>query len=71
MILVHVGELFSFSRSIVSTIIESVSLPGSVGEFGPFDVVFEQLAAFGVHYVDFRPVGAASRDGVRGVFAVV
>ena len=38
---VYVGEFFSFGGSIVGAVVESVSLPGGTGKFGPFDMVFQ------------------------------
>ena len=40
-VFIDVGKLFSFCRGIVGTVIETVSLPRSTGELGPFDVVFK------------------------------
>ena len=71
MILVHVRELLPFHRSIVSAVVKSIALPGSSCKLCPFNMIVQQLASFGIHYIDFLPVWTTTRNGIAGIFSII
>ena len=57
---IDVRELLASFRTVVGTIVEAVSLPGSTGEFCPFYMVLRQLPGLHVDDVELLPVAAAA-----------
>ena len=57
---IDVRELLASFRTVVGTIVEAVSLPGSTGEFCPFYMVLCQLPGLHVDDVELLPVAAAA-----------
>ena len=70
LVLAAVGA-YTLGGSIVSAVVEPVTLPCGSGEFGPLNVVRQQLAGGGVHNIKLLPVAAASGNGVCEVLSVV
>ena len=69
--LVFDREFMPLLGNAVGAVEEAVPQPGGAGEFGPFDVVFQQRAGLHVHHVEFLPVASAAGDTVCHQTAVL
>ncbi|CDE58399.1 unknown [Prevotella sp. CAG:873] len=67
---VGIAICFALFGRRVCAVIEAVAVPCGAGEFGPNDMVFQELLRGGVHDEYFGPVTAAAAYGVGGVLAV-
>ena len=56
MVLVIAGKLLAFSGLGITAIKEAIFVPGSTGEFHPFQHIFQLFFGGDVHYTDFLPI---------------
>ena len=71
MILIYVRKFLPFHRSIISTVIEAISLPSSSRKLRPFDMIIQQFTGFRIHHIDFTPIRSTAWYGIRCIFSII